>query len=251
MFARTLNVLVNGVAFATAAVISVGYPTIVHAQLRVEIAAALGAYVPGLGLPYPRIATCFLKSGGPDWRCGPLPSYTQTRAPAVGGRITASPWNRGASAGPVAFEGSFWYVPSRVIEQSPYPDIPGLNQAGKMVAASLRLVLRFAPRAQVSGLLMGGPALIHRSGQFYSGLKGTTSAGGSLGVGVDVRRFGLRAEIATYFYNLHFGDSLTPDQQIAQQQGYLYAPSAMQSDFVFSLSINPFGPFGQHGERQR
>ena len=254
MFARPWNVLVNGVVLATAVMISIVYPTSANAQLRIEIAPALGVYVPGLGLPYPRIATCFLKSGGPDWRCGPLPSYSQTRAPAVGGRITASPWNRGASAGLVAFEGSFWYVPGRVIEQSPYSaipgsDIPGLNQAGKMLAANLRLVLRLAPRAQVSALLMGGPALIHRSGQFYSDLKGRTSAAGSLGLGVDVRRLGLRAEIATYFYKQRFGDPLTTEQQILQQQGYLYAPTgAAQNDFVFSLSVSPFR---RHGAGQQ
>ena len=249
MFARALKVLVT-------AVISFAYPTSVHAQLKVEIAPAVGAYAPGSGLPYTHIAECYLKAGGPDWRCGPLPSYMQTRGPAVGGRVAVSPRGRGTTPPSFAIEGSFWYVPSRVIEKRPdyfYSTEPMVNEANTILAASLRFVFRLAPKAPVSGLLMGGPALIHRSGEFYSGLQGaTTSPGGTLGVGVDVhpgRGLALRGEIAMYLYSVRFGDQPTPAQQLAQGPN-LYVPSRVwQDDFVLSLSISPFGRRGARPEK--
>ena len=232
MFARML---------ATAAVVSLAYPTSAPAQVKVEIAPALGAYVPGRALPYPDIVGCYLKGGGdPDWLCGPVPSYTQTRAPAVGGRVTAFPWNRGM-AGRLGIEGSFWYVPGRV-------GLTGtsLDEVDKVVVAGLRGVLRLAPKASVmSGVLMVGPALIHHSGAYYAGVNGTSSVGASVGAGLDLhpgRRFSLRAEIATYMYKVRVDHQLTPEQQAAREAGYLYASSGtIQNDFVFSLSISPFG----------
>lgn len=252
MCARALKVLV-------AAVISLAYPKSAHAQLRVEIAPAVGVYAPGSGLPYTHIAGCNLKAGGPDFRCGPLPSYLQTRGAAVGGRVTVAPRGRGTTPASFAIEGSFWYVPNRVIERpSPYTLLAGtglLNEANKIVAASLRFVLRLAPKAPVSGLLIGGPALIHRSGEFYSGLPGTTtSPGGMLGVGVDVhpgRGLGLRGEIAMYLYSARFGDRPTFEQQLAQGPSLYVPPRVWQDDFVFSLSISPFGGHGGRRENGR
>jgi hypothetical protein len=255
MFAGISNGLVNGVALATAAVISIAHPTSAHAQLRVEIAPALGAYVPGRELPYPDIARCLLKAGGDPryWNCGRVPSYTQTRAPAVGGRVTAFPWNRRTIGGLFGIEGSFWYVPSSV---GPTPGFFSvLDEADKVIVAGLRAVVRFPPKASIiSGVLMGGPALIHHSGAYYAGLNGTSSVGTALGAGLDLRPgrgFALRAEIAAYLYKgVHVEHQLTPDQQSAQEFGQLYAASGTfpQKDFVLSLSISPFG---RPGERQR
>jgi hypothetical protein len=255
MFTRALKVLV-------AAVIPLAYPTRAHAQLRVEIAPALGAYVPGRELPYTHIAGCNLKAGGPDWACGPLPSYMQTRGPAVGGRVAVSPRGRGTTPALFAIEGSFWYVPNRVIEKRATSDVFGpteamVNEANTIVAASLRLVLRLAPKAPVSGLLIGGPALIHRSGGFYSGLQGArTSPGGTLGLGVDVhtgRGLALRGEFAMYLYSVRFGDQPTPEQlRLLGPSLYTYIPPRVwQDDFVFSLSISPFGRRGARHEKGR
>ena len=114
----------------------------------------------------------------------------------------------GAIAGVFGIEGLFWYVPSRV-GLTPVPGFAVLDEADKVVVAGLRLVLRLPPKAStISGVLMGGPALIHHSGAYYAGLNGTTSVGTALGAGLDLhpgRRFGLRAEIAMYLYSVHFG----------------------------------------------
>jgi hypothetical protein len=56
------------------------------------------------------------------------------------------------------------------------------------------------------------------------------------------RHFGLRAEVSAYLYSLQFQNQLTPAQQVSQQSGHLYANMGMfQTDFVFSISISPFG----------
>lgn len=211
---------------AVGTVISLVSPTSAHAQLSVEIAPMLGAYVPGSRLPDPRIETCITKGGG---SCGLTGWYNQGSAVALGGRITA-----GSLHELVAVDATLWYVPTQVGGQS-----------GNVVMSSLGLALRLAPKAPVSGLLTAGPAVIHRFGDFYSGAMGTTSLGGTFGLGLAAhpgRHFGLRAEIAAYLYQLQFHNQLTPDQLVIQQQGHLYASSGMfQNDFVFSLSISPFG----------
>ena len=240
MSARALKVLVNAVALAASAALA--RPTHAHAQLRVEIAPTVGAYVSPNALPDPRFfVVCFTKGTGP---CGRSATYKQNSSVALGGRITASPWDRGSTQGRVAIDGTLWYMPSRL-----GPESQGINQAGNIVMASLRLVLRFSPQARISGLLTGGPALIHRFGEFYSGARGTTSPGGTFGVGLDAhlgRHFGLRAEISAYLYGLQLHPQLTPEQQVLEQQGNLFlSPGMTQNDFVFSLSISPFGRRGE------
>jgi hypothetical protein len=223
MFARALKVLVDGVALATAAAIALAHPTSAQAHRRVEVAPAVGAYLPTGNLQLgTAFRICVPDPSNPD-NCLPF-SMRAKQAVAVGSRVTAWLSNRGA------IEGSFWYSPSRVV--SGYIPVGSSEQAGSFVAAALRFVLSLAPHAPaMSALVMGGPAMVHRS---LAPGNGTTSFGGALGFALDMRpkrHLGVRAQIEDYLYSPH-----------AQ-----YGPREMRQDFVLSLSISPFG---QRGERQ-
>jgi len=228
MFARALKAMVNGVAFTTAGAIALAHPTNAQAQRRLEIAPVLGAYMPTRHLPQlgDYEYGCAVPGGAPP--C-PAPDFKQTRAVAVGGRVTAWLSNRGA------IEGSLWYSPSGVTGWL------GYEAAANIVVADLRVVLSLAPPAPTTSvLLMAGPAVIHRSGDAYADVRGTTSPGGALGVGLNIhpgRHFGLRAQIDDYLYRVKFASGTGPGVSAWK----------FQHDFVFSLSISPFG---RRGERR-
>jgi hypothetical protein len=211
MLARVLKALVKGVALGTAGAIALAHPPSAQAQLRFEVAPALGAYVPTRQLPLgPHPYVCVLDAND---QCRQL-FVNAKRAVAVGGRVTTWLGSHGA------IEGSFWYSPSSA---SGFYFVD-FETSGPIVMAGLRVVLSLAPHAPfMSTLLMGGPAVIHNS------YKETTSSGGMLGIALDVhpgRRFSVRPAI----------------------EGYRYALSgALQQDFVFSLSVSPFG---RRGERR-
>ncbi|HUL02490.1 MAG TPA: hypothetical protein VLV16_04560 [Gemmatimonadales bacterium] len=183
------------IAVALSAALVVASPRRGSAQVRLEIGPAIGAYRPG----GPAIEGCSLKSSA-SWRCGAssASSYTQTGAAAVGARITVSPWDRGATAGRLAFQGSFSYVPSQYVSSESLPGFEPID--GTILVADLRVAVRMALGSPaVSGLLMGGPALIH------SDLTHSTSVGGAVGGGIDVhlgRVFVLRADAVEYLYSL-------------------------------------------------
>lgn len=196
----------------------------------------LGAYMPGrpddqsfYGCP----------RGGPP--CGPFPSYQQTGGLAVGGRVTAWLSNR------AAIEGSFWFAPSHVTDVTPYADgYMGTDVAGHIVATDVRLVLSLIPQTrEVSVLLMGGPAVIHRSGvlqnssEFYSMSK--TVFGGVVGFGLDIhpgRGFAIRTALEDYLYSFTFNNDRSPIDRVW-----------FHHDFVLSLSIGS-NLFGRHGQRR-
>jgi hypothetical protein len=238
MFNRALKAWTNGAAVATAAALALALapPTSAQAQLRIEIAPVLGAYMP----TRPTDET-FYACGSYDVRlpCQPDPSYQQTGGMAVGGRVTAWFSNRGA------IEGSFWYAPSRVTDVAPYTDgFVGEEVAGHIVVADLRLVLSPVPQTSVvSVLLMGGPAVIHRSGDVRAvGSTSGTVAGGVLGVGLDIhlgRRFAMRAELDDYLYTFRFPEA----------EAGVIGMLKFRHDLVLSLSMGP-SLFGQRGERR-
>jgi hypothetical protein len=217
MFARASMVLVLTISLAPL--------TGAQARRRVEIAPALGAYAPMLDLPDVGLVGCF------DFPCSH--PNRQKLSVAVGGRVTSWLSNRGA------IEGSFWYAPSGV--SGDYS-----NTSGNIVMAGLRLGLNLVPRAPaMSVLLMGGPALVQRSGDFYDGLRGRTSFGGALGIGLYThpgRRFGFRAAIEDYLSSARFG--YTPPTGYPLRN-YPPGPRKLQQDLVLSLSIDPFGQRGE------
>ena len=227
MFERTLSVLINGVALATAAAIALAHPTSAQARRGVEIAPAVGAYLPTGDLPLGAdTGICVPDPSKPDTPDNCLPfSMRAKQAVAVGGRVTAWLSNRGA------IEGSFWYSPSGVVGgYGGYVD--SVERAGNFVAGALRFVLNLAPHAPaMSALVMGGPAMAYRS---HSSYYGTTSFGGALGFALDMhpkRHLGVRAQIEDYLYGVHARYSVFPDT---------FGPRKMRQDFVMSLSISPF-----------
>lgn len=226
MSARGLKVLVHGVALATVAMVSL--PTSAYAQLRIEIAPALGAYRPGGKWPGFSVECGYY--GG--HQCEPFPSYRQQSGTALGGRVSASIRAHGSIPVSIAIEGSFWHVLSNVADTTRYPDgHAGATQGEGIEVADLHAMVSLPLGSSiVSGLLLGGPAWIHRSGSYFDGLKGTTSVAGTLGAGLDVhpgRRFGLRAEVVKYLYKAQFfTDPLT------------FSSEESQHDVIVSLSIS-------------
>jgi hypothetical protein len=193
---------------ATAATILLVPPTNVQAQLRFEIAPALGHYTPSpsqlpLGV---HTLPCYSDGNG---GCRSF-FANQNGAVALGGRVTGWFNRRGA------IEGAFWYSPSGV---TGFID-GAYTSAGSVVLASMRLVTRLglgsqAPAASI--LLMGGPTVTQRSGGYYGNLSGRTSFGGVVGVGFDVRpgrHFGFRAQADDYVYNTNFAPSPPSQRQL-------------------------------------
>jgi hypothetical protein len=224
MFARAVKVLV-----ATSVV---AQPASAQAHRRLEIAPALGVYVPSGGVPLP------VQLGCPRVEFIPceFPSFKEARTVAIGGRVTAWLGTR------TAIEGSVLYGSSRVTDLTRYtgPDPWQLGAQGNVVLTSLRAVLNVAPRIPaMSVLLMAGPAVIHRFGDGWSEWwKGPTSLGGAVGIGFDIHPghgLGFRAAIEDYIYSF---DSLHPSAY----------SSEFHHDFVFSLSMGPsfFGQRGRH-----
>jgi hypothetical protein len=224
MFARAL--------LATAAAIAIAHQASAQAHRRLEIAAALGTYVPmnqlpvGPGNMFAETAICL--GHDPLGLCPPGPSLQQKQALAIGGRVTS--WLSRRSA----IEGTFWYSPSGVTQT--------YRSAGKIVIADVRFVLSLAPQAStMSVLLLGGPAVIQRFGDAYVDVKGTTSPGGAIGIGLDIHPghgYSFRAEIGDYLYSVQFASGPGPGGLVGQRKS--------QHDVVFSLSMSPFG---QGGER--
>lgn len=217
MIPRALQVFASGGALVAAASITVAPPASAQGR-RFEIAPAVGAYLPTRQLPsYPWVA--YPLCGG----CTRPAPPQQNQAVAAGGSITA--W-LGKMAG---INGSLMYAPSGVRAYS-----------ARVVAAALRAVVRVAPNAPtMSVLIMGGPAMIHRSGNYYvdvAPVRGTTSFGGAVGLGLDIHpghRVGIRATIEDYLYSVQF----------ASGTGfYTFHPSERRSqqDLLLSVSINPF-----------
>lgn len=221
MFARALQFLMNGVALATAATISLAHPTRAQLHRRLEIAPALGAYMPTGGRLFVEFG-CIKSSPVP---CE-VPALKQTRAVAVGGRAAVWLGTRGA------VEGSLWYAPSGINDTTRYTTAVnyGYGADGKIVLVSLRGVLNLAiPATTVSVLLMGGPAVLHRFGDAWANWSGSTSGAGMLGIGVELHAghgFGVRAAIEGYLYRF--------DAQRAE-----VSESAFHHDLVFSLSMGP------------
>jgi len=200
--------------------IALTHPTSAQAQFRLEIAPALGAYMPTGQLPLGALTLTDVCTEHPEDPLCPTtsPRRRANRAVAIGGRWTA--WfGKGG-----AIEGSFWYSPSG-------STVNAFEDPGTAVVGSLRGVLSLAPQARtMSVLLMGGPAVIHRSG-FPNDL---TSFGGTVGLGLDIhpgRGLGFRAEIEDYLYST----------QSTAGNGLFH------QDFVLSLSMSPFGQRGERG----
>jgi len=195
MITRTLLATVAAIAFA--------HPPSAQAQFRLEVGGALGAYLPAGRLPlrYYSADICIETPEDPECLTG---SRSRSGGPnaqrtfAVGGRWTAWLGKRGA------IEGAFWYSPS---------------DPGTVVMGSMRAVVSLAPQARtMSVILMGGPALIHRSGFVTGLLEDPTAFGGVLGIGLD----------------MHPGHSVGVRAQI---DDHLYRVGRLQQDFVVSFSV--------------
>jgi hypothetical protein len=215
MFARHLKILANAVALATTVTMSLTPRTSAQARPRLEIAPALGTYVPTGALPYgPRGTTHFgcLDTGAESCSL----TERQALAVAVGGRVTSWFGNRGA------IESSVWYAPAGVTGSERGP--------GNILMGSLRLVANLAPRATtMATYLLGGPVVIHRFGSYVADLTGTTSFGGALGICLDIhpgREFAFRAQLEDYLYSVRF------------EAG---GEKRSQQDLVLSVSVNLFG----------
>jgi hypothetical protein len=229
MIPRSVEVFVNRGALVAAASITLAPPASAQG-LRFEIAPAVAAYLPTRQMPfYPWVG--FPKCGG----CMTPPLPQQNHAVAAGGRITAWLGKRGG------VDGSLMYSPSGVREYGYLTYAPSVSvSSGSIVVAALRAVVRVDAKAPtMSVLIMGGPAMIHRSGSYYydvAPVQGTTSFGGAVGLGLDIHpghRVGIRATIEDYLYRVQF----------ASGTGfYTFHPSETKSqqDFLLSLSINPF-----------
>ena len=227
MIAQARKVVVRGVALATVGGIVLACPVSGQQHRRIEIAPALGAFLPFGAVPVPEFLGC------PAY-CQ-APSLRETRTVALGGRVTAWLGKR------AAIEGSIFYGPSGVADGTHYtssPD-PGYGAQGKVVLTSLRALLSVAaPVPTMSVLLMAGPAVIHQFGGGWPDWNSPTSFGGMLGVGLDVHRvhtLPLRAAIEDYVYSWE------------SPMGAYYG-SHSHHDVVFSLSAGP-SFFGQRGER--
>jgi len=211
----------NAIGKAVAA-LAITFASVADAQVRIEIAPTFGGYFPTRALP---ASTEFW---GCSSDCMPLPPHDlrQVRTGAAGGRVAV--WLNHRSA----VEASFWYAPSKVTDDPAYGD-PG---AGTITTAGLRYVFRVDPGSHIlSLLLMAGPAFVHRSGDAWAGIAGTTSPALGLGLGIDAfsaSRIGLRGEVSDYLYNLELsGDSK------AGAWSYSDA-SAFQQDLMISLALS-------------
>lgn len=232
MLARSLLVVANGVAFAAATTIVLPYHISAQVPRGVEIAPALGIYRPHGRLPVAGVTTanCFSDGlGGCRDNC-----VKQRGAVAIGGSVTAWFSHR------AAIEGSVWYSPSAVT------GFFGGDYAstGSVVLTDIRLVVRqgLAPQVPVASIVFtAGPALIHRSGRYYTYLAGATSLGGILGIGLDIRpgrHLGLRAQIEDFLYRL----DLTPVGFSGNTSVTLSGSKrAFQQDFVLSFSVSLLG----------
>jgi hypothetical protein len=223
MLAQALKVVALAIVLAL--------PASAQQRDRSEFAFRLGAYVPMRQLSPPTFAVsdiCTKHPEEPD--CGgpaPSPRLRQASAVAVGGRVTTWIGNRGA------IEEWLWYAPSGVSGTFPAD--------GTLVVVGARLLLSLAPRSSAtSALVMGGPAMIFRSGAAYAGTRGTTSPAGSLGLGLDFHstgRFGFRVELEDYLYSVKFGESYAAGGGVG--------PWKFQQDLVLSLSVNRFHARGE------
>jgi hypothetical protein len=231
MFTRPLRFFVNGVALTTVAAIALTHPTSAQARRRVEIAPAVGAFVPSGGVPIPWDPGC------PDYCTSP--SLSETRTVAVGGRVTAWLGKHGA------VEASIFYGPSGVADLSDYtgqrPNTYSEFQVkGNVVLTSLRAVLNVAaPVPTASVLLMAGPAVIHQFGGGWPDWNSPTWYGGVVGIGLDVHRghaLLFRAAIEDYVYRFD-NRVVGPSLLVNIHDYYTYSWNAhMHSDFVVSLS---------------
>jgi len=201
MFARTLLV--------TAAAIALAHQVTAQTRRGVEVAPAVGAYLPTGDLRADGAvpAVCYVDARDPAETCLPY-AVRAHPAVAVGGRVTDWLSNQGA------IEGSFWYTRSGV-SAGFFPVDTTFKRAGTFVMAALRFVLSLAPHAPtMSALILGGPAIAYHDGPI--------SLGGALGFALDMRPkrlLGVRAQVEDYLYG--------EDSQ----------------DFVLSLSMT----FGQRG----
>lgn len=216
MVTRALQVL-HPTIVAAAAVTVIIHPTSAQSHPRLEIAPALGGYIPAGAV---EIAfECVT-----DPCVGPV--LQQDRAVALGGRVTAWLGTRGG------IEGAFWYSPSGVVDRAQYATIvpDGFGGNGTVILGSLRAVVSVtAPARTMSLLLMGGPALVHRAGQAWSYGSNNTSFAGTFGIGLNIHRghgVSSRAAIEGYLYELR---PLAP----------YWGRSTLHDDLVFSLSLAP------------
>jgi hypothetical protein len=227
MFTRRLSVRCG--VLAVVVVVSLAICSRADGQIRFEVSPALGVYVPTGELPL-RPAPCpafFVGPQTPSY-CPrdsevPLPQGTQQARVSIGGRATA--W-LGARGG---IQTSIWYAPSGISGE--YLDSPG-----KIFIGTLQLVANLAPKkSNMLVLLMAGPAVVHRSGDAYADVGGTTSPAAVVGFGLEVppaRHLGLRLQFEDYLYTVSFTD---------MSGKYETGGSESQQDFVLSLSLSPFG----------
>jgi hypothetical protein len=200
--------------------------TSAHAQLKVEVAPAFGGYFPTRTLPAPESFYGCPASRPSD--CPPPPpphALKQAQAGAAGGRIAV--WFNHRSA----LEATLCYARSDVTDNPAYQS-PG---AGAITMAGLRYVFRVDPDLPIlSLLLLGGPAIVHRSGEAWAGVTGTTSPAFSLGIGIDAlpaSRVGLRGEVSDYLYNVKLSGQ-------GDNGNWYEGASAFQQDLIVSLALS-------------
>jgi hypothetical protein len=234
MVTRPSQVLIGGIACAALVAL---LPSSASAQThsRFEFAPAFGAYLPTHRLPAgpgndftPYAGGCPVIKPDPPPACLPMVYEHQTSSVAVGGRLTAWFSKRGA------LEGSFYWVPSAVAGVFDGP--------AHLLVGGVNLVANVAPRrSRASLLLSGGPVVIHRAGEAYVNVRGTTSPGGMLGIGVDVRTVGvgLRAQLGDYLSWAKFASANRPLEVCASGCSTLTAASdwQFQQDVMLSVSV--------------
>jgi hypothetical protein len=229
MIAQVQKVLINIVALASAAAIPLAHPTSAQTHRRLEIAPAVGGYMPYGGVPLMLQYSCL--TGHP---CPEVPSFEEARTVAVGGRVTVWLGHRWA------IEGTGWYGSSHVTDVTQYTtEYVVYGGEGKIVLASLRPVVKVAAVQRMSILLMAGPAVSLRFDDGWAQWKKPTSGGGAVGVALDFHPrpgLGFRASIEDYVYA--FESTIRPD-----------LPSKFHHDFVFSLSMGP-SFVGRSGKRR-
>ena len=185
------------VAIATIAALALAHPKSAHGQFRIEIAPAFGHYIPSAQMPDPGgwFIGCPAMYPPPPECFTPIIPEHQERASAFGARVTGWFWSR------AAIEGSFWTSASNVAGSL-------FSGSGNVFMADVRAVFSpFSPPQPVALLIMAGPALIHRSGDAWANLGGTTSPALALGAAVDVHpswRFGIRLQVDSYLYSPRF-----------------------------------------------
>jgi hypothetical protein len=179
------------------------------AQIPIEIEPYVGVYIPFADLADQAIQDVDIIA-------------SQKEALAVGARV-------GLGLGIVAVEGNFMYAFS---DGEVTDDEGTTSESASIWAADARLLLTLLP-GPISLHLSGGPALIGRSGDFYSDVTdGKTDLGGAVGAGLRVKLPGIlaiRGDADLYVYS----SKLTVDTGVGQEE----LDSQLQADLVLSAGL--------------